>query len=582
MSKRMQPAYFEEVEDDSEAVMPGTRVTAATPRSPPKEVRKSKASPPLSDDEHEPPSRSTRRDRRESRAAKKDRAVSREHSYERERNHSRENKERKRERVARRSSMHRPSKEHRNSTSHQEEQPGHDQQLTRTRSHNNRTPFNPPALPHGYQVPPQANANFYHHHPNQMMPAPHPHPQNNMFPPPPNMNMGPGLMHHHPHMMGVPMSMHAGTPQMMQPMLSMAGGPGNFNKYPPQPMNNYNFPQPPPVSNPNFMDAPNQRLGQQFAPPRPMSAQAVRRDSRNYDDYLDEAPHSGQLSTRRPSMRKRDGDSDRRRLIEDDKRKMPPPMRPKSARPVSGAYPRPPHGERSHLRNRSSVCEEDDIDDPGYYRSTSHDQDDYAPAGSSRPRQGSVGYTNRAPPSQRTRRLSSYHAQEPLSSSFNDGYEHAYTNLTNSMNTLALTSDALKKVSHANPSSSTYSTRSGGSRGDESEWLQPSVITQTTRSSNEEDVTIKIRGGDAIVNISGRDIQCRDGTELTLSSARPLSIRNDVEPPALDSVPYYSEERMARGERIPQRNRANSQANSFGYGSYDRRYEAPVYSYSRH
>ncbi|KAL1897002.1 hypothetical protein Cpir12675_002527 [Ceratocystis pirilliformis] len=582
MSKQMQPAYFEEAaEDESEDIMPGTRVTAATPRPPSKEVRKPKQSPPMSDDEHEARARTARRERRESRAAKKDRHMSRERSYERDRERSQEHKERKRERHVRRSSMHRPSKEHRNSANHQEE-PSYDQQLTRTRSHSNRTPFNPtiPVAHPGYQGPPPSNVNFYHNHPSQMMPPP---PQN-MFAPPMNMGPGPGQMPGH--IMGPPMAMHPQA-QMMPPQLP--GAPGNYGNYPPPPLNNYNHP--PTTPGLDFAEAQNIRLGQRFGPSRPMSAQAVRRDSHHHDDYADEAPHGGQLTARRSSMRKREGDDERRRFAEEDKRKMPPPVgipiRPKSARPVSGALSRPSHPERSsHLRNRSSVCEEDDLEEFGYCRPVSPDQDEYIPIGSSRPRQGSVSYSGR-PSYHRTRRPSSYYGQDHLSGSSPENYEtqtraaHAYQNLTNSMKTLALTSDALQKVNRANYGGSNRSTRSGGSRGDESEWKQPSVTTQTTRSSNDEKVTIKFSGGSALVSISGRDIECQDGTELTLSSNQPMSIRNSMEPPALDSAPYYSENRMTRLERVPQRNRANSQAaNSFTRGSFDRRYEAPIYNYT--
>ncbi|KKF95408.1 hypothetical protein CFO_g2230 [Ceratocystis platani] len=589
---KMQPAYCEEAaEDESEAIMPGTRVTAATPRPPPKEVRKPKQSPLMSDDEHEVPPRPARRERRESRAAKKDRHMSRERSYERDRERSQEHKERKRERHARRSSMHRPSKEHRNSANYQEEpEPSYSQQLTRTRSHSNRTPFNsniPIAHP-GYPGPPPSNANFYHNHPSQQMMPP---PPQNMFAPPMNMGPGPGQMPGQMpgHIMGPPpMGMHPQA-QMMPPQLP--GPPGNYGNYPPPPLNNYNHP--PTTPGPDYAEAQNIRLVQRLGPSRPMSAQAVRRDSHHHDDYLDEAPHGGQLTTRRPSMRKRDGDDERKRFAEEDKRKMPPPVgiptRPKSARPVSGAFSRPSHPERSsHLRNRSSVCEEDDLEEFGYYRPVSPEQDDYIPSGSSRPRQGSVSYSGR-PPHPRTRRPSSYYAQDPLSGSFPENYEsqigaaRAYQNLTNSMKTLALTSDALQKVNRANYGGSSRSTRSGGSRGDESEWRQPSVTTHTTRSSNEEDVTIRISGGSAVVNISGRDIECQDGTELTLSSIQPMAIRSAMERPALDSAPYYSENRMTRLERVPQRNRANSQAaNSFTRGSFDRRYEAPIYNYGDH
>jgi len=118
---------------------------------------------------------------------------------------------------------------------------------------------------------------------------------------------------------------------------------------------------------------------------------------------------------------------------------------------------------------------------------------------------------------------------------------------------LQLTAESLRKASRHGSSS-----RSSGSY-DESDYRQ-SATTRTTRSSNEnEDVTIRVKGG-ATLKIGGTEMKCRDGAEININSrALPSFLaENDTK-----SSYYEDERRLPRIERPPTRARTNSQSGSY-------------------
>lgn len=99
------------------------------------------------------------------------------------------------------------------------------------------------------------------------------------------------------------------------------------------------------------------------------------------------------------------------------------------------------------------------------------------------------------------------------------------------------------------------STRSSGSR-DESDWRQ-SATTRTTRSSNEEDLTIRIKGN-ALFKYGDTEMHCQDGTEINIRGP-PLGRRVG----SSDKSSYAEiEDRRSRFERPALRSRAASQAGS--------------------
>ncbi|KAL1903072.1 hypothetical protein Sste5346_000356 [Sporothrix stenoceras] len=122
------------------------------------------------------------------------------------------------------------------------------------------------------------------------------------------------------------------------------------------------------------------------------------------------------------------------------------------------------------------------------------------------------------------------------------------------------------------------STRSSGSR-DESDWRQ-SATTRTTRSSNEEDMTIRVKGN-AHFKFGDTEMHCQDGTEINIRNP-PLSRRIGS-----GDRPVYPEleDRRGRYDRPALRSRAPSQSGSFyaprpeesfeyGYGESPR-YDSP-------
>ncbi|CEI65680.1 hypothetical protein FVEN_g8935 [Fusarium venenatum] len=249
--------------------------------------------------------------------------------------------------------------------------------------------------------------------------------------------------------------------------------------------------------------------------------------------------------------------------IEDDRRRMPPPdsiPRPKSAMPSQTtpfrAPPqtltrqktrtpsRPPPSSRSRVgfADQQGYDDEDFTESPGLFADSPEANFDRRTALTSRPRRSSVAYegygadiiparsTRRGSvayerggidiiPARNTRRDSFYDYDQYDSGGASldeDKYLDAmkYQDDINGGPAMPLTAAALRKAS--NPRLGGGSSRSSGSH-DDSEYKRSNTTGLTRSSSSDTDnVTIKVSGS-AVVRVSGAEIECGDGGEITFS-----------------------------------------------------------------
>ena len=287
---------------------------------------------------------------------------------------------------------------------------------------------------------------------------------------------------------------------------------------------------------------------------------------------------------RRPSLKKRD--TDRERMP-------PPPPRPKTTKPEKMVL-RPPQVHRTR-----GYDEDDFGGDLAMYqhdpRRTSGDYSALFPAPP--PRRPSVLYVDNASGyglhpavSHRPRsRPHSFYGQldyeyGPVPNS-NPGYPGAdkyedNMRLAEQYQTQAvgssqpLTKDALQKASKRSHGGSSRSTRSTESR-DESDYRH-SNTTRTTRSiSGEDDLTIKVPAN-AVIEVQGAKIQCRDGGEVNITTGRPGGGGGSRSGGSSDKESTVYEERPTRAERPQFRGRTMSQSSSFSRTLMDP-YYAPHY-----
>ncbi|EAQ86070.1 hypothetical protein CHGG_07323 [Chaetomium globosum CBS 148.51] len=332
--------------------------------------------------------------------------------------------------------------------------------------------------------PPAANARFYA---NQ---TPGPSPPTS-FPPPSWMGPGPGPGPGH----GPPGHGH---------------GPSPFGPPSSSPLVMHHPPPPPPTSDyfarpleSRFGSRPQSSMG--FRPPRAIE----------YDDY--EEPVEKAL-TRRPSMPRKVSKND------DDKRAMPPPRRPSSARPTAMPF-RPPS---TPARRRGDLDEHD----PDMDNALFSDLSPLAPVGYDfspipfRPRPSFGAESGYDMPDQHTevaghRRRNSYYGGNSISSgsAYEDKMRQAsrYQDDIIGVPQMPLTAETLRKAGKSGGTSS-RSTRSSGSH-DESDYRQ-SATTRTTRSTapnNDEDVTIRVKGS-TVLKFGNTEMQCQDGAEINITS----------------------------------------------------------------
>jgi hypothetical protein len=297
---------------------------------------------------------------------------------------------------------------------------------------------------------------------------------------------------------------------------------------------------------------------------RPASAMG-HRPSLDYGAEYDSRPVRRASLTRRPRA-------------EDDRDLMPPPPRPSTTRPptlrTSMFAPPPPR------RSIGSGFDDESFQgDPTLYQDVSPLSGGYEyppPARVPRTRRPSIGATSitydhptySTEVAGRSSRRNSYYAGQPVSSggAMEDKLRMAasYQEDVSGGPTLPLTAESLRKASKRAGASS-RSTRSSASH-EESDWRQ-SATTRTTRSSNEEDVTIRVKG-QATLEYAGGKVQCKDGAEINISSGMRMGRMGS------DRSSYMGgEDRRTRIDRPSGRARATSQAASYsrttpGYESY--------------
>jgi len=329
---------------------------------------------------------------------------------------------------------------------------------------------------------------------------------------------------------------------------------------------------PAPAPQPDYFAPRQQNLMARFN--RPQSAMGHRPTQTIAYDYEEEDP--------RPPLVKRASVS-RKVKADLDRRTMPPPARPASARPTTLAFRPPP----TTPARRSVAFDDTDLaGDADLFRDISPlTQYNYSPpAALQRTRRPSVGATSVSydtgpyrteVATSRPNRRHSYLGNQSVSSG--SGYEDkmrqatAYQNDIDGGPTMPLTAESLRKASKNGGSS--RSTRSSGSH-DESEYRR-SATTRTTRSSgnggNDEDVTIRVKG-QALLKVGGAEMQCQDGAEINITRGPGGYLGGS------DKSSYVDiEDRRSRMERPQARIRSSSQA-----GSYPRsapRYDMPLSRY---
>ncbi|CAK7243103.1 MAG: hypothetical protein STHCBS139747_004611 [Sporothrix thermara] len=152
-----------------------------------------------------------------------------------------------------------------------------------------------------------------------------------------------------------------------------------------------------------------------------------------------------------------------------------------------------------------------------------------------------------------SRRNSFYEGRSGSSGSFEDQLRLATSYQEEKSGGMRLTAEVLHEADRRGPKS--RSTRSSESR-DESDWRQ-SATTRTTRSSNEEDLTIRIKGN-ALFKYGDAEMQCQDGTEINI---RGPSTNRRISTTERGGYPEI-EDRHSRFERPALRDRAASRAGS--------------------
>ncbi|KAK4127435.1 hypothetical protein N657DRAFT_678043 [Parathielavia appendiculata] len=268
-----------------------------------------------------------------------------------------------------------------------------------------------------------------------------------------------------------------------------------------------------PPPHPPF-DYPQTRpLESRFGSARPQSAMGFRQPRAiEYDEY--EEPVERSL-TRRPSTTSRKVSKN-----DEDRKAMPPPRRPASARPTALAFRPPPStpARRKVDLDDYDLDPEDHLFDvspfaPGSYEHISP----FQPRGPSFGPDNGYDHDYHTEVAGKSLRRNSYYGGN--SGSSGSAYEDKIRQATRYQDDhgggpqMPLTAETLRKAGRSGASS--RSTRSSGSH-DESEYRQ-SATTRTTRSTapNDEDVTIRVKGS-TVLKFGNTEMQCQDGAEINI------------------------------------------------------------------
>jgi len=341
-------------------------------------------------------------------------------------------------------------------------------------------------------------------------------------------------------------------PSWAVPFSGPGSGPGPGPGPMPMPMH-HPPPLPPPPADHHF----TRDLAMRFKPPpppmgRPSSALGYRHASNPYD-----YEHVPEKSVPRRSSVSRKASKDIKE--QEDRRRMPPPPRPKSARPERIILKAQP------AQRKSVNFEDEDLDDiipryPSIHRRESGVEYGSIPFDDRRQSYDAAEsifdyeddedededeepYYIDPLPRSRSRRRSQVNIEDKIrnASLYQDNIGGPGS---------ALTAEALRKVKTGG---SSRSTRSSASR-DESEFRH-SATTHTTRSSSgEDDITIKVSEG-CVVEIAGAKIHCTQGGNISV--ARTGSSRSGSD----RGTSIYGDDRRSRSDRSSaSRTRASSQA----------------------
>ncbi|CAK7210066.1 hypothetical protein SEUCBS140593_000702 [Sporothrix eucalyptigena] len=407
--------------------------------------------------------------------------------------------------------------------------------ITSTARPRSKTAAPRPSSYYGQSRPPLSNARYH----------------SMMGPPPPHMNMPPPSAYGHPPPQQWQPPPPAGYGMMGPPPPPMhPAGPPPFQREPFQP--------PPPPSN---MAGPRGLPGRFIS--RPQTSMGHRQPPaveyghpEGFDPTDDLSRDMGRLAlSRRPGF--------------DDGR----PLRPMSARPMAGGPfappPPPPMMPRAPLEPFQPLPQSLPPPPP-YQPQLSYDQNPFEAIDDGYPEYGPMTHVPRTrrgsiDPSLYERsytevartggsRRNSYYGAPSASSSFEDQLRMATSYQDEKSGGMRLTAEMLHDADRRGPTS--RSTRSSESR-DESEWRQ-SATTRTTRSSNEEDLTIRIKGN-AMFRYGDAEMQCQDGTEINIRG--PPSNRR-ISTTERGGGYAEIEDRRSRFDRPAIRSRAASQAGS--------------------
>ena len=334
-------------------------------------------------------------------------------------------------------------------------------------------------------------------------------------------------------------------------------------------------------------------LEDRFGGGRPQSSigfRPVRNPS--YGEYEEDQVHDKAVA-RRPSVNHRRMSRTEHDFDQDRHAMPPPPRRPQTTRPVSQTAFAPP--PRQHAppstpsHRRTTQVLEQDVDlfqdiSPHQPQQTYNYGTSITRSRSRRPTVGHApasydsGEFRTEVAGTRHARRHSYYGNKSASSG--SGYEDQVRLATRYQEEtggpgVQLTAETLRKAGRSRgPESrrSRSSTRSSESR-DESDFRQ-SATTRTTRSSNDEDVTIFVKGGSATLKVGGAEMKCKDGTEINIASRNiPQSFRTVSD----RSSNYLEDERRPRIGPAT-RTRTSSQSG----GSFSRslpKYDPPMGSH---
>ncbi|TLD24775.1 hypothetical protein PspLS_05616 [Pyricularia sp. CBS 133598] len=303
------------------------------------------------------------------------------------------------------------------------------------------------------------------------------------------------------------------------------------------------------------------------------------RQARYEDGRYDQENRNPTVSVQRRASAKTKKRDEQARM--EDRLRMPPPARPHSTAPrqISTGPFRPPSrgpGENPFTPRTPTTAE---LEPFNYAQERARMR--RPSVTSRRPMSYDHGAYQTEVATTRTdrNRRNSYYGGAPLENKTADqiAAAQAYQNAVEGGPPPALTAEALRKAerrSRAAPSS--RSTRSSASR-EESDFVQKSATTRTTRYSDEgEDVTVRVNGR-ATLKMGGAELQCKDGVELNFSRGTSAAIGEGSDRSSY--IDPADDRRIGKPVRssTSHRPRTSSQAGSYGRVGYAGYEDYPEY-----